>query len=203
MDFRLFYFTTFVLIIFFCSCQNNTNQSINKHTKYIDSLHEIRKKQSFELVNNHIVDPEEFSGLRHFEPNLDYIIKADVNYIEPKEVVFKTNTQRSPTYYQIAVIKFTIRDTVCQLTLYASSADGKNDLFLPFKDLSNGKSTYGAGRYIEYPSDNMIKNNQMTIDFNQAFNPYCHYNINYSCPIVPIENMLNVYIHAGEKSIHD
>lgn len=42
--------------------------------------------------------------------------------------------------------------------------------------------------------DNLI------IDFNKAYNPYCAYNaFDYNCPIVPVENKLPVEIRAGVK----
>ena len=40
----------------------------------------------------------------------------------------------------------------------------------------------------------------ITIDFNLAYNPYCAYNSNYKCPMVPLENVLKEEILAGEKS---
>ncbi|MDP2176263.1 MAG: DUF1684 domain-containing protein [Bacteroidota bacterium] len=195
---RYIYTTLGFLIISFVCCKNKSTNA--DFEAYKDSLNNVRKQQNIDLVQNQIVDTEVFSGLRFFEPNLQYVVKAKVSFFEPKEVVFKTNTERSPIYYQIAYLDFTIKDTLCRLTLYASSADGTKELFLPFKDLSNGKSTYGAGRYLEYQSNEQIQNNEMKLDFNLAFNPYCHYNKNYSCPIVPNENKLNVFIHAGEQS---
>jgi uncharacterized protein len=201
MVFRHFYITLTFLTVLFSACKNKSSDS--SFIKYKDSLKNVRKQQNIDLIQNHIIDTEEFLGLRFFEPQQDYIVKAKVSYFEPKEVTFKTNTNRSPIYYQIAYLNFIIKDTLCQLTLYSSSKDGNKELFLPFKDLSNGKSTYSAGRYIEYHTDEIIKDNHLTLDFNQAFNPYCHYNKSYSCPIVPNENKLNVFIHAGEQKQHD
>jgi uncharacterized protein (DUF1684 family) len=40
------------------------------------------------------------------------------------------------------------------------------------------------------------------LDFNRAYNPYCAYNENYSCPIPPRENRLPIAITAGEKVYH-
>ncbi|MCL2877903.1 MAG: DUF1684 domain-containing protein, partial [Acidobacteria bacterium] len=37
------------------------------------------------------------------------------------------------------------------------------------------------------------------LDFNRAYNPYCTYNPEYSCPSPPKENTLPVPIRAGEK----
>ena len=70
----------------------------------------------------------------------------------------------------------------------------RDNLFLPFIDDTNGNESYGGGRYInlDIPQvDNLI------IDFNSAFNPYCVYDEKYSCPIVPRENYLPLEIKAG------
>ena len=71
-----------------------------------------------------------------------------------------------------------------------------NKLSLMFADETSAIETYGGGRYV----DVMYRNtNSVVIDFNTAYNPYCHFNPEYSCPIPPRENMLNVAIEAGEK----
>ena len=67
--------------------------------------------------------------------------------------------------------------------------EGYHDyLFLPFLDDTNGDTSYAGGRYIE---SSIPEGEAMQIDFNQAFNPYCAYNVNYKCPMVPKENKLN------------
>jgi len=40
----------------------------------------------------------------------------------------------------------------------------------------------------------------MMLDFNEAYNPYCTYNVKYSCPIVPRENYVDETIEAGVKA---
>ncbi len=71
------------------------------------------------------------------------------------------------------------------------------DFFLPFGDLTNGDSSYGTGRYLNVK---VSENKLIELDFNKAYNPYCAYNDNFSCPIPPKENRLNVKIEAGEKT---
>ena len=73
-------------------------------------------------------------------------------------------------------------------------------MFLPFLDATNGVETYGGGRYLDMK---VPKSNEVIIDFNKAYNPYCVYNHEYSCPIVPLENELDVEINAGVKKYHD
>jgi uncharacterized protein (DUF1684 family) len=71
-------------------------------------------------------------------------------------------------------------------------------LFLPFTDATSGEESYANGRYIDLRIKD-IGNNQYTIDFNKAYNPYCAYvSGKYNCPIPPAENNLAVAIRAGE-----
>jgi uncharacterized protein (DUF1684 family) len=73
------------------------------------------------------------------------------------------------------------------------------DFFIPFKDKTAPTETYGGGRYLELPLTK-LKDNQLTIDFNEDFFPYCEYNKTCACPIPPKENQLEIRIPAGEKN---
>ena len=42
-----------------------------------------------------------------------------------------------------------------------------------------------------------LNHGRFRLDFNYAYNPYCAYNPNWSCPVPPVENRLNVAIEAG------
>jgi uncharacterized protein (DUF1684 family) len=72
-------------------------------------------------------------------------------------------------------------------------------LFFIFSDLTSGKSTYGAGRflYVDQP-----KSDRVTLDFNQAINPPCAFTVFATCPLPPRQNRLKVSIEAGEKTYH-
>ena len=72
-------------------------------------------------------------------------------------------------------------------------------LFIPFRDATSGDQTYGSGRYVEAHN---LGADRYEIDFNTAYNPYCAYNENWSCPLPPRENWLDVPIRAGEMSFH-
>ena len=74
-----------------------------------------------------------------------------------------------------------------------------DELFIPFRDATSGKDTYGAGRYVEAEA---LGNGRYLLDFNRAYNPYCAYNDDWRCPLPPAENWLKVAIRAGEKSFH-
>lgn len=75
----------------------------------------------------------------------------------------------------------------------------KNYLFLPFTDLTNAVTTYGAGRHIDVETTD-IKAGKLIIDFNKAYNPYCAYAAGFQCPLPPGECNLDIAVEAGEKT---
>ena len=85
---------------------------------------------------------------------------------------------------------------MAQLAIYKGKE--QEDLFLPFRDATSGNETYGAGRYLE-PEE--LSTGEIVVDFNLAYNPFCAYSENYSCPLPPFENHLKVPIRAGEKAL--
>ena len=77
-------------------------------------------------------------------------------------------------------------------------------LFIPFRDATNGRETYGAGRYlvdaakshdlgIDETSGNLI------LDFNFATQPSCAFDPRWACPLAPPENRLDIEVRAGER----
>jgi uncharacterized protein (DUF1684 family) len=70
-------------------------------------------------------------------------------------------------------------------------------LFVPFKDKTSGITSYEGGRYIDI---DIPTTDEVVLDFNKAYNPYCAYNSKYSCPIPPAVNSLAIEILAGEKA---
>lgn len=79
-------------------------------------------------------------------------------------------------------------------------------LFLPFKDLTSGTSTYGGGRYL-YDSikgaDLGAGPERIVLDFNFSYNPSCAYSPAWVCPLAPRENVLPVAVEAGERASPD
>ena len=151
-------------------------------------------------------DLKTFKSLDFYSINQKFIVEA--KFIRTKkEKVFKmkTSTSRLPEYKKYGELHFTIDGVDCKLNVYQNidliKKPGFDDyLFLPFSDLTSGKETYIGGRYVDL---RIQKGTTWKIDFNKAYNPYCAYNYEYSCPIVPLENDLNIAILAGVKKFHD
>ena len=151
-------------------------------------------------------DFKDFKTLDFYPINEKFIVEAKFVRTK-KEKVFemKTSTTRLPKYKKYGELSFTIDGKIFKLNVYQnidlSKKEGYKDyLFLPFSDLTCGKESYLGGRYIDM---RFPKSETVIIDFNKAYNPYCAYNHKYSCPIVPLENDLQIEILAGVKKFHD
>ncbi|HYO49942.1 MAG TPA: DUF1684 domain-containing protein [Chloroflexia bacterium] len=115
----------------------------------------------------------------------------------------QTMTGDYKEYTRIGRLEFEIDGQPLRLTAFMPPSDEPlhgNRLFVPFRDKTSGKETYGAGRYIDL---NKRASDEYVLDFNRAYNPYCAYSPYYSCPLPPGENSLPVEIRAGEKVFHE
>ena len=77
-------------------------------------------------------------------------------------------------------------------------------LFLPFRDSTNSRETYGAGRYLLDTAKSADLGRgagpgSLILDFNFAFHPSCAFDPKWSCPLAPLENRLDLRIEAGER----
>jgi uncharacterized protein (DUF1684 family) len=73
---------------------------------------------------------------------------------------------------------------------------GETDLFVIFGDRTNGRETYGAGRFLYAPPP---VDGKTVLDFNKAYNPPCVFTPYATCPLPPPQNKLPIEIPAGEK----
>jgi len=137
--------------------------------------------------------------LEYFPIDENYRVKAKFTPIVSGKV-FKmaTTTDRLPEYKAYGTFNFVLNGDSLELTVY-QSLEMPEYLFLPFKDLTCGQESYGAGRYLDFTVDDT---RNPVIDFNYCYNPLCAYNKEYSCPIPPAENHLKVRIEAGAKKWH-
>lgn len=137
-----------------------------------------------------------FKGLNMFE--VDPAWKISGTFIpNPKfERYEMPRTNGKPEVYVIAgKINFRKDGRDFSLTAYQPNGQDSKQLFVPFRDLTSGKETYGGGRYL----DLRLADNHITIDFNQAYNPYCVFDYKMICPIPPPDNNLDIEVKAGEK----
>ena len=76
--------------------------------------------------------------------------------------------------------------------------EGDGRLFLVFGDATNGKGTYGGGRFL-YADPPKAGETTVVVDFNQSYNPPCVFTPYATCPLPPKSNKLPFAVEAGEK----
>ena len=149
--------------------------------------------QSHESPLSHEVR-HDFAGLEYYDPNPDLVFRLPVDAGDESEVRVGTSDGAERTYRRTGKVHFEVNGETVELTLYSTGHPG---YFLPFRDATSGRSTYGAGRYLDIePNDD----GTVILDFNYAYNPTCAYDEAYSCPLPPAENWLRVPIEAGEMN---
>ncbi len=148
------------------------------------------------------LDRAAFRGHDFFPISEKYRVVARLHYdITRDTVLIPTASGRVKKYLPYALATFEIDGHDDSLTIYQSiqlmsSPEYQDYLFLPYRDYTNGESTYGGGRYIDLV---ITDGDLMSIDFNISYNPYCAYSEEYNCPIVPVENTVNIPIEAGVR----
>ncbi len=169
---------------------------------YIDTIELDRaEKDRFFRGNAYspIDDRANFSGLNYYPVNPAYRYTLPLNTAaEPERLTIQTNTGEERPFLRLGTVEFEVDGQPAQLAVYRG--EEHNDLFVPFRDATSGSETYGAGRYLE-PEE--LANGEIVVDFNLAYNPFCAYSEDYSCPLPPFENHLKIAIRAGEKRYKD
>lgn len=193
----IFYFAFVLLIFMSCQSQKRPIKSKSEHQKQQNSFFKDASKSPLKPK-----DLKTFDGLDFFPIDSLFVVEAQLKRT-PNTSYFdmKTTTDRVTKERIFGILSFMINNKSYSLNVYqaAPDPDSKTEsdyLFLPFLDATNGIETYGGGRYIDL---SIPDSNQLTIDFNTAYNPYCAYNEKFSCPIVPRENYLPLKINAGVK----
>jgi uncharacterized protein (DUF1684 family) len=193
----------FLVFLSFLSCNSQGKRALIGDTEYQQKLNASYKDASTSPLKS--VDLKKFKGLDFFPVDSSYVVKATL--VKTKNApVFEmaTTTDRKPLYKEFGILFFKLKGVDCQLTIYQSQDDlrdekYKNYLFLPFTDDTSGNESYGGGRYMDVMTTDIADNNTLILNFNNTYNPYCAYNDKYSCPLTPRKNHLNLEIKAGIK----
>jgi len=196
-----------VVLCFLAACQATQQIELSSdaaHQKTIKA-HQAHLNEEYatkETSPLDSVDLVNFEALEFFAINSDFRVVASFKKQIKEVFKMKTTGERTPEYRQYGFLTFALQGKQYRLNVYqniklSQTEEYKNYLFIPFKDDTNGSSSYGGGRYIDFeiPTQKYV-----ILDFNKAYNPYCAYSSRYSCPIPPKENDLTIEIKAGVKA---
>lgn len=158
------------------------------------------RKETHEFMNDAedspFADADSIIQLNYYLPNEKFKVIAQIERINDGGQLTLGTSDGVPRIYKKHVfLNFDLNQQPLRLLVLKGVEN--EGLFLAFADLTNDKTTYGGGRYINLNFSDQAE--KITLDFNLAYNPYCEYNAEYSCPLPPLENYLKVAIEAGEK----
>jgi uncharacterized protein len=193
--------TLFIFSICSCGAVAQTDSLIA-----LENILAFQKKLNDEYKNREEspLEPKDFKKFKghvFFPINLDYRVTARLTITEGTPFfAMKTTTSRLATERIYGYVEFALAGKSFKLPVYQSqdlmkTAEYADYLFFPFTDLTNGKQSYTGGRYIDLRIP--AAGQDLVIDFNTAYNPYCAYSDRFSCPIVPAENQMDVEVPVG------
>lgn len=154
-----------------------------------------RGEKYFLRVKN--LDPsllEDLAPIHVYEYNPEMVVSASVTPVSDMTVMITDAVgTKTPTEAE-AKVRFKLKGKSYEFLAFPA---GKRNLFINFKDATNGEMTYGAGRFL-YPSYK-DGDKHITLDFNLAENPPCAFTQYATCPLPVPQNVLEVAVNAGEK----
>lgn len=142
-----------------------------------------------------------FAGLDLYPYDPSFRVSAEVEGAEPEEYDVPTSGGETFAFKRMGKANFELGESAVALELYWLTSYG-GGLFVPFRDETSGRETYGAGRYLldtVKGADLGMDGDRLVLDFNFAYNPSCSYDSKWVCPLAPPPNRLAVPVAAGEK----
>ncbi|WP_049924229.1 DUF1684 domain-containing protein [Halopiger djelfimassiliensis] len=175
---------------------------------------EAKRAEKDEFFATHQQSPippgerDDFDGLDYFEPDPDYRVTATATvHDDPAVVLMDTTAGREMRYLRVVTLEFDLdrgdedlENGTYELGAYRLERPNEEGLFIPFRDKTTGQQTYEGGRYMELaPERDLEDGDEIVLDFNLAYNPFCAFSDTFDCPLPPEENWLEVAIPAGER----
>ena len=166
------------------------------------AAHRLWRERRDELFRSHPQSalPENeraaFRGLRYHEYDPAFAFTAKVRSVTHESYDVDTSTGGVIPFVRFGAVALPIGTLeVMWLDEYSGG------VFLPFRDATSGKTTYGGGRYLldtAKGADLGSSGDTLVLDFNFAYHPSCVYDPKWTCPLAPLSNRHTVAVEAGE-----
>jgi uncharacterized protein (DUF1684 family) len=161
-------------------------------------VHLSGEKLAIRMLNAESALLKSFTGLKWFPIDPAYrVVARFAPFDAPKPVEVPNILGDLERYTNPGVLTFTLHGQEYRLQPFQVGKQETGRFFIVFKDLTSGKETYGAARFV---NASLPKDGTTIIDFNRVFNPPCAYNPFTTCPLPLPSNRLNVRIPAGERN---
>lgn len=199
MGFRIRRLAPALLLAAAVACSNKPPDDPQDYVRKVTASRSA-KDADFQASKDPIPDNRkaEFLPLAYFPVDPEYNVVAGLRpAAEEIAVMMPTSTGQMRKMRQVGTMEFTLKGHPMSLVSWHEiDAPDMNRLTLMFSDMTSGTETYAAGRYLDLER---TASGIYSLDFNQAYHPYCYYNPSYDCPYPPPENRLKIPIHAGER----
>lgn len=188
------------------------NAAITEGQNQAEILKEFRARRD-EIFRSHpqsaldATQKASFQGLEYFPYDPAARVEAIIDTeVEPVRIDVPIGDGEVVPLAGAAVAHFSYQGQAASLSLFWIDVYG-GGLFLPFRDATAPRETYGGGRYLfdtvkgsdfQWVSE-AEKGHRVFLDFNYAYNPSCAYNPRWVCPLAPHVNHLPFSIRAGER----
>ena len=169
---------------------------------YFDSLQTERSAYQTQLAQ---LPGLAEARLHFYPPDSSWRIRARFDpTAEPKPFRMPALSGPPEEYVQVGSVEFSREGQSVSLALYRNLdrlrlPGGREKLLLPFRDPTNGHTTYAAGRYLELREPDLDRG-EVWLDFNRALFPLCAHGADLACPLPPRQNMVPFAVKAGEKA---
>ena len=158
-----------------------------------------------ELFSTHSQSPidaqAEFGGLPYFRYDDRWRTNASFSETDPADTSLRHSGSGSTQFRSAGLLSFELGGVEASLeALWLTSYGG--GIFVPFRDATNGLTTYGGGRYLldsAKGADLGMEGGSVVLDFNFSYHPSCVHSDRWSCPLAPPSNRLGFSITAGER----
>ena len=166
------------------------------------AAHRLWREVRDELFRSHPqsalppLERERFHGLAYHDYDPAFAFSAAVRPLPEERRDVGTSTGGVIPFVRFGAVDLPL-GTLEVLSLDAYSGG----VFLPFRDATSGRTTYGGGRYLldtAKGADLGSVGDVLVVDFNFAYHPSCHYDPQWVCPLAPPANRLDAVIAAGE-----
>lgn len=165
--------------------------------------HRLWRERRNELFRSHpqsalpVAERAAFRGLPYHDYDPAFVFPATVRPLPHESFDVDTSTGGVIKFVRFGAVELPIGGLeVLWLDEYSGG------VFLPFRDATSGKTTYGGGRYLldtAKGADLGSRGDALVLDFNFAYHPSCVYDPKWVCPLAPLANRLAVAVAAGER----
>lgn len=147
-----------------------------------------------------VEDRESFRGLPYFGYDPNWRTVGRFSPSEEEQLDVPHSASGATPFRRLGTVRFEAMGQHGELSIFWLDTYG-GGVFLPFRDATNGDTTYGGGRYLldtAKGADLGHDGDQVVLDFNFAYQPSCVHSDRWSCPLAPPENRLEFAVPAGE-----